>query len=300
MRSFAVAPAIVVLALVAGGCGGGARAVPGRNPGVPAPGTTAMPVTPGSDYLAPGDSVSFGYREPTTTPTPDFTDAATFAGYPEVVATALGLHVANAACPGETAASLVAAGAANLGCENSPDGSASYRTRFPLHVAYAGTQLTYAISYLRAHPQTRLVTLMIGANDLFLCQATTKDRCVSELGSVLDTVRGNVRQILSDLRGPAGYGGQIVVVGYYATDYSSARAAAVSRALNTAVDTAATPFAVDLADGYAGWKQATAGAGGDACKAGLLTELTTGACGVHPSAAGQTLLARAVEQAVRR
>ena len=60
-----------------------------------------------SDYLALGDSVTFGYREAANLPTPDYSDAASFVGYPEDVGAALGLDVANAACPGETSTSLV-------------------------------------------------------------------------------------------------------------------------------------------------------------------------------------------------
>lgn len=286
----------VATAVGAAGCG---RATGHGTAGVSTD-ATASPVTPGADYLALGDSVTFGYREPTTTPKPDYADPATFVAYPEDVAARLGLHVANAACPGETSASLVTAGAANLGCENSPDGSASYRARFPLHVAYSGTQLAYAVSYLRAHPHTGLVTLMIGANDLFLCEAKTKDRCVSEIGSTLDAVRGNVRQILSAVRGPGGYRGRVVLVGYYATDYSAALGTAATQALNTAASGAAAPFGVAVADGYGAFEQAAAPDGGDSCKAGLLTRLSTGTCGIHPSAAGQALLAGAVEKAARR
>ena len=41
------------------------------------------------------------------------------------------------------------------------------------------------------------------------------------------------------------------------------------------------------------------GAQGDACKAGLLTQLSTGSCGVHPSYAGQAVLAQALIRGVR-
>jgi hypothetical protein len=41
------------------------------------------------------------------------------------------------------------------------------------------------------------------------------------------------------------------------------------------------------------------GAQGDTCKAGLLTQLSNGQCGVHPSYAGQALLAQALTKAVR-
>ena len=37
---------------------------------------------------------------------------------------------------------------------------------FPLHVKYSGSQLDYAVSYLKTHKKVRLVSLMVGANDL--------------------------------------------------------------------------------------------------------------------------------------
>src|SRR5947208_1858211 len=75
------------------------------------------------------------------------------------------------------AASMLTAGAQSNGCENSVGSPTGHRTLFPLHVAYAGTQADYAVQYLRAHPDTRLVTLTIGANDMFVCQNTTPDHC---------------------------------------------------------------------------------------------------------------------------
>jgi lysophospholipase L1-like esterase len=257
---------------------------------------------PGSrdgSYLALGDSVSFGYREAANLPTPDYTNAANFTGYPEDVATALGVDVANAACPGETSLSFIKANVTSNGCENSPTGPVGYRTAFPLHVSYTGTQLSYAVGYLRSHPGTRLVSLMIGANDGFLCQETTKDGCVSELPATLAQVGADVRTILTGLRYQAGYRGQIVIVNYYSLDYSSATADASSLSLNAAVDSAAKPFGVSVADGYGIFQKAAAQVGGNSCTAGLLTTLSTGGCGVHPSVGGQALLALALEQVIR-
>ena len=96
------------------------------------------------------------------------------------MARALHLNVANASCPGETSASLLDTNAPSNGCENSPGSPHSgYRTAFPLHVNYTGSQIDFAVSYLTAHKDVRLVTLMIGANDFFLCQETTSDGCSS-------------------------------------------------------------------------------------------------------------------------
>ncbi len=79
--------------------------------------------------------------------------------------------MANAACSGETSSSLIKSFAQSNGCENIPGKpNAGYRTAFPLHVNYKGSQLAYALSYLRSHRNVRLLSLMIGANDPFVCQ----------------------------------------------------------------------------------------------------------------------------------
>jgi lysophospholipase L1-like esterase len=252
------------------------------------------------DYLALGDSVTFGYRESNTTPPPNYLKAPSFIGYPKDVGLALGYQVANASCPGETSASLITKGVQSNGCENVPGGGPGYRSAFPLHVSYKGTQLAYAETYLKMHPSTSLVTLMIGANDAFLCQETTADNCTSELPTVLKQMAANVAHILTSIRKTAHYGGQIVIVNYYSLDYASALDNAGSQTLNTTVDKAAKPYRVQIADGYGAFEAAALQSGGNTCTAGLLTQLTGGGCGVHPSIAGQAVLALAVEEVVKR
>src|SRR5690242_20471489 len=128
-------------------------------------------VLPGSRYLALGDSVTFGYQEAAVVPAPNYHNAASFLGYPEQIGAQLRLKVTNAACPGETSASLINASAQSNGCENSlGHPTVGYRRSFPLHAQYKGAQLAFGVAYLKAHQDTRLVSLMIGANDLFLCQ----------------------------------------------------------------------------------------------------------------------------------
>jgi lysophospholipase L1-like esterase len=259
-------------------------------------GSEGHAVRPGSGYLALGDSVVFGYREADNLPTPDYSQPDTFVGYPEDVAADLSLNVTNASCPGETSASLIDATAPSNGCEN------GYRAAFPLHTAYSGSQLDFAVQFLRTHHQTRLVSLMIGANDGFLCQKTTPDQCQSELPALLQKVGANVATILQRIRDDAHYNGQIVIVNYYSLDYRSAVQNGLSQALNGAVDAAAQPFDVQVADGFAAFQSAALQTGGDTCAAGLLTTLPTGGCGthVHPSVTGQALLAEAVDRAVRK
>jgi lysophospholipase L1-like esterase len=257
-----------------------------------------------ADYLALGDSVSFGFREGNTLPPPNYADAASFIGYPEDVAAALGLNVANAACPGETSESLIAPNVPSNGCENSPEGGPGYRATSPLHVNYSGTQLQFAVRYLRTHPDTRLVTLMIGANDVFLCETNTKDACASELPTVVLQISTNVADILRTVRHDAHYRGQIILVNYYTLNYADPNQVAGANLLNAAMDAGGQRFHVQIADGFGALQAAAAQSGGDSCTAGLLTqEVTKGVptgCGIHPSLAGQGLLALAVADVVRK
>jgi lysophospholipase L1-like esterase len=266
--------------------------------------TIHTPVTRGSTYLALGDSVAFGYEEQQVVPAPNYADASSFFGYPELIGSALHLNAVNAACPGETSASLIDASAQSNGCENSPvPGGKAYRTVSPLHVSYSGSQLSFAVSYLRKHKNVRLVSLTIGANDFFVCQATTADHCTSpaEEGGVIQSVSNNVKTILSAIRNKAHYGGQLAIVNYYSVDYSNPADNTSSVLLNTTVDNAAAPFRVEVADGYGALEAGAANSGGSTCNAGLLTQLVGAStkCGIHPSYSGQALLAQAVEKAIR-
>jgi lysophospholipase L1-like esterase len=258
------------------------------------------PVTPGSGYLALGDSVTFGYEEPQVVPAPNYHDAASFLGYPEHLARALHLKLANGACPGETSASLINASAPSNGCADSPNAAnPAYRKQFPLHVHYKGSQLAFAVRYLRTHKNVRLVSLMIGANDGFLCRETTSDGCASELKSVLAKSSKNVATILSAVRNQAGYRGQLVLLNYYSLDYGSLALNAQSLLINHAQDAPAKKFHAAIADGFGELRAATLHYGGNTCTANLLNIVAPGRCGVHPSYAGQAVLAQALAKAVR-
>ena len=259
--------------------------------------TRLAPVTRGSGYLALGDSVTFGYQEPNVIPAPNYLNPASFHGYPEQLGAALHLKVTNLACPGETSASLINSLARSLACEN------IYRKHFPLHVRYRGSQLADALAVLRHHPGIRLVSLMIGANDALLCQSFSADKCASptEMHGVLAKIGRDIKQTLSEIRGRAHYAGQIAIVNYYSLDYSSSVDNAQSHELDRAMDAAARPFHVVIADGYAELRTASVRFGQSPCLAGLITELNgqAGSCGIHPSDAGQALLALALEKVIR-
>jgi hypothetical protein len=59
---------------------------------------------------------------------------------------------------------------------------------------------------------------------------------------------------------------------------------------------AAAPYAVRVASGFDAFRTASAVYHGDACAAGLLIKLPSGGCDEHPSAVGQQVLAKTIEQ----
>ena len=250
-------------------------------------------------YLALGDSVAFGYVPSDAVPAPDYFDPSSFVGYPEDVAQALHIPVSNASCPGETTASLYIPGAQSNGCENSPGSSAGYRTEFPLHVQYAGTQMLYALGYLATHRNTRLVTIDIGANDVFLCQETTADACESpaELQAVLKKIQVNLAIIYSLIRDVARYHGPLVALTYYSLDYADPVQVAGTEELNSAIASVTEKFGGKVADGFTAFERPSAAFGGSPCAAGLLIKLSDG-CNIHPSPEGHRLLAQAIEAVI--
>ena len=234
-------------------------------------------------YLALGDSVAFGFNPLVFQTNPTDTDA--YIGYPEV----LSKHVVNASCSGETSGSLIV-GPPDNGC-------AGFRSVAPLHVHYTGTQLAFAVAYVRAHPDTHLVTIDIGANDLFVllrtcagsssCFASGFPVMLQRLASNLVTTYGSLRA--------AGFRGHLVALTYYVTDYNDPNAVATLGAINQVVAAVTRAFGGRVADGFGAFKREAMEAGGNSCTAGLLIRLPTGGCDIHPSRLGRILLARAIE-----
>ena len=249
----------------------------------------------GFSYLALGDSVPFGYSPLVNPADPD-----NFIGYPELVAKSLHLQGANAACPGEATGGFLSLSGADNGCRG-------FRFHFnlPLHVSYAGTQMAFALAYLHMHPKTRLVTLMLGANDAFVflrahpeCAPTPPPTsCLPLLGALFTTIGANLNTILSNLRS-AGYAGLIVAVTYYALNYA-APSVAGTVALNGTMIGAAQASGALVASGFNAWqaKSLAPPANGDSCLAGLRIVTPTG-CDVHPTLLGHQLLADAVIQTI--
>ncbi len=292
MRRLIRRAAVVVLGLAVGVAAGLTSALPASATSVTGPAANGT-------YLALGDSVAFGYVPPQAVPPPNYRSAHSFVGYPEDVAQALRVRVWNASCPGETTASMLVAGAQSNGCENSLGSSVGYRTQYPLHVQYQGTQMEYALKYLAVHHHTQLVTIDIGANDLFLCQATTTDHCTSqaEFQRVLTQIAANLTTIYTQIRDVAHYQGLLVALTYYSLSYSnppSAQEAAI-QLLDSVIASVTEKFGGKVADGFTAFQGPSLAAGGSACSAGLLIKLPDGTCNIHPSPTGHLLLAQAIE-----
>jgi lysophospholipase L1-like esterase len=246
-------------------------------------------------YLALGDSVPFGYRGGLAPQV--YQDPTGFVGYPQLVGKDLGLDVVNAACPGETSETFTDVTAQSNGCENTLTMPAGYRTTYPLHVDYAApdqSQLDFALSTLQHTDDVQLLTVQLGANDAFLCQQTTADQCTSEIGTVATTVQTNLSAILATLRSQGGYDGPIVVVTYYALDYSDATASG-TQVLDSGIAAAAKANGAIVASGYDAFGPTATGSGGSSVDGGLVLPGD-----VHPTEQGQRLLARAVEAVVPR
>lgn len=254
-------------------------------------GLAAMPASASSEghgYLALGDSVAFGYS-----PLVDPRNAANFTGYPEIVAQKLNIEDVNVSCPGEATGGFIDPQGLDNSCR-------SYRAAVPLHVKYTGTQLAFAISYLKANPRTRLVTINLDANDLFrLTSGASSDFWPPSTCYTPDLVLyfqtcavQNLQTIFAALRG-TGYNGLIVAMTYYSLDYSIPLDLFTSSLLNTAMTTAAGGFDVLVASGFDAWQPVATAFGGSSCAAGLLIPVT-GGCNIHPSPKGRDLLAAAI------
>jgi lysophospholipase L1-like esterase len=244
-----------------------------------------------AQYLALGDSVAFGFS-PLLNPRKE----KNFVGYPEALAQELNIKLTNAACPGETTGGFISLTAADNGCR-------PYRENFPLHVNYKTTQLDFAIRFLESHRQTRLITIDIGVNDLFVLQR----QCNGDTGCVLDGLPGllnalsaNLNTIYSRVRGEARYEHQIVALTYYTANYDDPVGVSVIEAINSTVAAATVAAHGQVADGFGAFKAVDASKGtSDSCVAGLLIRLSPTTCDVHPSPLGRDTLADALRLVVQ-
>ena len=234
-------------------------------------------------YLALGDSVAFGFHP---LPVSDRLDANNFIGYPEIASASLGMQDVNASCPGETSGGFISlTNGADFLC-------LPYRANFPLHVSYTTSQLDFAISYLSTHHDVRLITMDIGANDVFKAGCTT-NACI---GAVLAGIEANLRFIYGQIRNVAHYHHALVTLTYYSLSYDPA-SAALTQALNAPIIAATLAFDGKVASGFDAFEGPARAAGGSSCAAGLLIVLAPGVCDIHPTPLGRDLLANAVVNA---
>lgn len=245
-------------------------------------------------YLALGDSVPFGYI---SSDGHAYVKQVNFVGYPRYAGRWLHLHTVNAACPGEATGGFLSA------TDPDDNGCRTYRTTYPLHVAYTGTQLDYATGFLTAHPDTSLVTIQLGANDGFRLenQCNLNLGCiVNGLPSLTQTVGANLGTAVRALRA-TGYTGPIILVNYYSLNYNDPGQTLLSSVLDGVLTKVAGADRLPVADAFTAMKDAAAGTGGDTCAAGLLNVQpgNPAGCDVHPSQAGARVIASTVAKAYR-
>lgn len=243
----------------------------------------AVPTEEGTAYLALGDSIAFGFD-----PHVDL-NRDTVSGYPELIAATRKLQVTNLACPGEASGGFM-----------DPDGTDNHcrenRQAYPLHVEYEGTQLQAAVEFLERNPDTQLVTIDLGANDVSLLDHLCDRDIACILGNFIHTAaeyNNNLDFIFGKLR--AVYDGPLVglsVYNPYPTDSTA----------QYALDRINEIFAEQLhanggvvADGMSSF---AAAGGGDPCASGLLIPMGDGTCDVHPTPKGAAVLAGAIEAAM--
>ena len=199
--------------------------------------------------------------------------------------------------PGETSSHFISLAGTDHGCE-------TYRSSFPLHVAtYSTAQLEFADGFLQSHQQTLVVSIDIGANDLFILE----DGCRGNIGCIqaglhgmLATLSANLDTIYGHIRNLDGYHHKLVALTYYSLNYGDPVSTGVISQVNQVVTDRTVAWGGIVADGFGAF-EAAAAYGGDTCAAGLRIVVSSSplSCDLHPSPAGRDLLAHAIVNALR-
>jgi hypothetical protein len=249
------------------------------------------------EYLALGNSVAFGFN-----PLLDEHNADNFIGYPTPAAAALKEALTNASCPGETSSHFISLTGSDNGC-------GAYRLDFPLHVTYSTSQLAFADGFLQSHPKTLVVSIDIGANDLFVLEngcggASTpaEIKCILDgLPAMLATLSANLNTIYGHIRNLDGYNHKLVALTYYSLNYSDPVGTNVISQVNKVVADRTLAWGGIVANGFGAFAAASIAFGGDTCAAGLRIVVGSSPlkCDIHPSPAGRDLLAQAIVNALR-
>jgi hypothetical protein len=164
------------------------------------------------------------------------------------------------------------------------------------------------VNYLKSHPQTKLVSIDIGANDLRLCQLTTKAQChsASEQEHLNASLQRNLGIIFHAIRSEAGYRGPIVALEYYPLLIDGRYAVHSTEEINAVIRRATLAAGGSTADGFEAFVSAAAPYGGDQCAAGLQIRYRTNnsngrfVCNLHPSPLGDRVLAKTILAALRQ
>ena len=268
--------------------------------GIAPPATAEAASNRPQEYLALGDSLAFGFS-PLVSPTnPD-----NFIGYPDTVAASLKQNLTNASCPGETSSHLIdVTSPVDNGC-----GAWRFFYGFPLHAAYSSAQLAFADAFLQSHPKTLVVSLDIGANDVFVlvnsCGGSTTPaeiQCIfTGLPAMLATLSANLDTIYGHIRNLDGYHHKLVALTTYSRDYADLLSTGVIMQVNQVVASRTLAWGGIVADGFGAFAAASAAYGGGACAAGLIIAVSSAplTCDDHPSPAGRDLLALTIVNALR-
>ena len=273
-----------VLAALTIACGGGGESVGSQSAalgsGAPA-------------YLALGDSVAYGLN-PLLVPPPN---ENAFVGYPQILQALVDWPLENAACPGETTESFLSLDAAGVGVAGN---CAAFKASGWLHADYTSSQLDYALEFLRTHPRVELVTIALGANDLFDVQ----EKCgfdpscvIPSLPDALQKIGTNVGRILGAIEFEAGYDGRVLIPLYYAPSPGMFETQAATF-LNQTLRTVGEAFGAEIVDVQTAFREASEDFGEDPCAAGLLIPLPGGGCDHHPTPAGAQIIAAEIAAVV--
>jgi lysophospholipase L1-like esterase len=250
-----------------------------------------------SQYLALGDSLAFGFNPLVQPP-----NLSEYIGYPKIVGFFLDRALVNASCPGETSSTFIGTSTVfypGFNCTQMVEQN-------QLFVNYDGAQnqLDYAVTFLTGNPNTKLVTIDIGVNDIGILQYNCTEQfsgnpqaittCEENgLPATLSTIGQNLTTIFSALRG-TGYQNPIVAVDSFAFDYSDPVQTGALTAFDTLTEQVGSQFGVTIADIYPVFEHVAARYGGDTCAAGLLIKLTSSTCDTHPNLIGQALISATV------
>ncbi|MGD8403583.1 MAG: GDSL-type esterase/lipase family protein [Anaerolineales bacterium] len=254
-------------------------------------------------YLALGDSQAFGY-DPLVVNSGKAGNPDNFIGYPTPVAAALKENLTNASCPGETSSHFISLAETDTGC-----GAYRFYYNFPLHAAYNTSQLDFMDAFLQSHPETLVVSINIGINDLLVlidecggADTPAEINCIlSGLPAMLAMLSANLDTIYGHIRNLDDYNHKLVALTYFSLDYSDPLSTSAISQVNQVIADRTLAWGGVVADGFGAFAAASAASGGDTCAAGLRIVLSTSPliCDEHPSPAGRDLLAQAIVNALR-